>query len=59
VPVDSQWLSREELVALVVEQAAAIQRLEVALTERDALVGVLRGEVAELRRRLGQDSSLS
>jgi hypothetical protein len=59
LPVDPQWLSREELVALVVEQGAAIQRLEVALTERDALVGVLRGEVEELRRRLGQDSSLS
>ena len=59
MPVDPQWLSREELVALVVEQGAAIQRLEVALTERDALVGVLRGEVAELRRRLGQDSSNS
>jgi transposase len=59
VPVDPQRLSRDELVSLVVEQAAVIQRLEVALTERDAWVEALRGQVAELRRLLDQDSSNS
>jgi transposase len=59
VLVDPQWLSRDELVVLVGEQAAAIERLEVAVAERDAVVKQLRGEVGELRRRLGQDSSNS
>lgn len=36
-----------------------IERLGVALTQRDVLVEQLRGEVAELRRRLDQDSSNS
>lgn len=39
----------EQLAALVVEQAATIERLEVEVVE-------LRGEVAELRRRLAQNS---
>jgi hypothetical protein len=45
VSVDPQSLSREELLALVVDQAV--------------LIGQLRAEVAELRRRLDQNSSNS
>jgi transposase len=59
VPVDPLRLSREQLVSLVVEQAGLIQRLEIELAQRDALVEQLRGEVAELRRRLDQNSSNS
>jgi transposase len=45
VPVDPQLLQREELLALAADQAVLIEQL--------------RAEIAELRRRLGQDSSNS
>jgi transposase len=63
---DLDALSHGELVAFVraltvrlAQRDALVEQLQAAMTHRDELVARLEGEVAELKRRLGQDSSNS
>jgi len=52
-------MSREQLLAVVVAQAAQLQALEARAVGQDAQIEALTGQVAELTRRLGQNSGNS
>ena len=51
--------SYDELAARVAEQDARVAERDARVAERDAVITALMAEVAELRRRLGMDSSNS
>ena len=57
--VDQRSWSRDELLVALVRQDELIERLQTAVVQRDVLVEQLHSEVAELRRRLDQNSSNS
>jgi len=57
--VDQRSWSRDELLVALVRRDEVIERLQAAAVQRDVLVEQLQSEVAELRRRLDQNSSNS